>query len=73
MGKGRARLVARPRQMLMYILRVEYNLPLEEVGRLSGGRDHSTVLHGVDKIASLASIDESTRGDISRIKKLISG
>jgi len=73
LGKGRSRIFARPRQMLMYILRVEYNLPLEEVGRLVGGRDHSTVLHGVDKIAQMASMDEGTRGDISRIKNTIRG
>lgn len=73
LGKGRARLIARPRQMLMYFLRTEYNLPLEEVGRLVGGRDHSTVLHGVDKITQLASTDETVRGDITRIRKLISG
>lgn len=72
LGKGRARLVARPRQMLMYLLRIEYNLALEEVGRLAGGRDHSTVIHGVDKISKMASTDEGVRGDISRIKSLIS-
>ena len=72
LGKGRSRMVARPRQVLMYFLRVEYNFPLEEVGRLVGGRDHSTVIHGVDKITQLASENESTRGDISGVKKLIS-
>jgi len=72
LGKGRARLVARPRQMLMYLLRIEYHLALEEVGRLVGGRDHSTVIHGVDKISKMASTDENVRGDISRIKSLIS-
>lgn len=73
LGKGRSRIYARPRQMLMYILRTEYNLPLEEVGRLVGGRDHSTVLHGVDKIAQMASQEEATRGDISRIRSAIRG
>lgn len=73
LGRGRSRVYARPRQMLMYMLRVEYNLPLEEVGRLVGGRDHSTVLHGVDKITQMASQEEGTRGDISRIKNAIRG
>ncbi len=73
LGKSRARIFARPRQILMYLLRIEYNLPLEEVGRLTGGRDHSTVLHGVDKISQMASSEEWVRGDISGIKKLLRG
>lgn len=73
MGEGRSRLIARPRQVLMYIMRVDLKLPLEEVGRLVGGRDHTTVMHAVDKITSLASIDVDIRGDILGIKKRISG
>lgn len=73
LGKGRARLAARPRQILMYILRTELNLPLEEVGRLVGGRDHSTVIHGVDKITNLAAQDVDTREDILRIKNFLGG
>jgi chromosomal replication initiator protein len=34
----------------MYLLRQELRLPLEEVGRLVGGRDHTTVLHAADKV-----------------------
>lgn len=68
LGKTRSRMVARPRQILMYMLRTELGLPLEEVGRLVGGRDHSTVLHGVDKITQLASNDVQIREDILQIK-----
>lgn len=68
LGKTRSRVIARPRQILMYILRTELGLPLEEVGRLVGGRDHSTVLHGVDKITELASEDVHIREDILQIK-----
>src|SRR5258708_19029067 len=46
----RSRSVARPRQILMYILRTELGLPFDEVGRMLGGRDHSTVMHAVDLI-----------------------
>src|SRR5260221_2456567 len=49
---GRARIIARPRQILMYLLRTELGLPLQEVGRIIGGRDHSTVLHAVDTISA---------------------
>ncbi len=68
MSHGRARTIARPRQILMYILRTELGLSLDEVGRMIGGRDHSTVIHAVDTIADLASKDAKIRGDISGIK-----
>jgi len=69
LGKGRKKTIAFPRQILMYILRKELDLPLEEVGRIVGGRDHTTIMHGVDKITQLVAADVDTRGDISRIKR----
>lgn len=71
LGNSRARPVARPRQILMYLLRTQLNLPLTEVGRLVGGRDHTTVMHAVDKIATLASSDVQIREDIRGIKQLL--
>ena len=68
LGTSRARPVSLPRQVLMYLLRTQYNLPLEEVGRLIGGRDHTTVMHAVDKITNLASTDVKIREDILGIK-----
>jgi len=53
----------------MYLLRRELGLPLQEVGRLVGGRDHTTVMHAVEKITSLASNDVNIRGDLLGIKK----
>lgn len=70
LGKGRSKMIAHPRQVLMYILRNDLNLPLEEVGRLIG-RDHSTVIHGVDKITKMASNNEGIRDDIMRIKSIL--
>lgn len=68
MGSSRARPVARPRQILMYLLRTELSLPLEEVGRIVGGRDHTTVIHAVEKITNLNSHDVQIREDIRGIK-----
>ncbi len=73
LGKSRSRLSAHPRQILMYILRTELNLPLEEVGRLVGGRDHSTVIHGVDKITKMAAVNVGIREEIFRIKGFFGG
>ena len=69
MGKARSRIIARPRQVLMYLLRTELGLPLEEVGRLVG-RDHSTVIHGVDKITELRAENVQIREDVLGIKNM---
>jgi len=71
LGSSRVRTLARPRQILMYFLRTQLGLPLEEVGRVVGGRDHTTVMHAVDKITVLASEDVQTREDIRGIKNLL--
>jgi len=67
----RARQVARPRQMLMYLLRTQLGVPFEEVGRLVGGRDHSTVMHAVNKITQLATTDVHIREDMLKIKNVL--
>lgn len=68
----RVKEVALPRQLLMYLLRAELNLPYMEVGKLLGGRDHTTIMHGVEKITALLKEDESLRVDISGIKHRLS-
>jgi chromosomal replication initiator protein len=68
LGNSRTRPIARPRQILMYLLRTELQLPLEEVGKLVGDRDHTTVMHAVDTITQLASKDVHIREDIRGIK-----
>jgi len=72
LGDSRARSVARPRQILMYFLRTELNLPLQEVGGIVG-RDHTTVMHAVDKVTSLASKEMQIRQDVLGIKNLCLG
>lgn len=71
LGKSRARPFSRPRQVLMYLMKMQLDLPYQEIGRLIGGRDHSTVIHAVDKITKLASSDVQTRGDIRGIKQML--
>ena len=73
MGATRARTVAQPRQILMYLLRIELGLALQEVGRLIGGRDHTTVMHAVGKITDLASKNVQVSEDILGIKKKLWG
>lgn len=71
LGPSRARTVSIPRQILMYMLRVDLGISLQEVGRVVGGRDHTTVMHAVDKITRSASQDVSIREDIRGIKNLL--
>jgi len=71
LGESRARPFSHPRQILMYILRTQLSLTLDEVGRVVGGRDHTTVMHAVDKITHKASTDVNMRGDIRGIKNLL--
>jgi len=51
-GKQRDKRVVLPRQLAMYLLREETELPLVEIGRLLGGRDHTTVLHSLEKVGA---------------------
>jgi len=65
----RVKEIALPRQILMYLLRTELGLPLMEVGKILGGRDHTTIIHGVEKITNLLKENEDLRVDISGIKQ----
>ncbi|HLJ66149.1 MAG TPA: chromosomal replication initiator protein DnaA [Chloroflexota bacterium] len=71
-GQQRERRIAYARQMAMYLLREEAKLSLVEVGHQLGGRNHSTVIYGCDKIA-----ESRARGrvkqDLVAIKQLIYG
>ena len=67
-GQTRKASVVYPRQILMYLLRSDLGLALEGIGELVGGRDHSTVLYGIEKIAKLVATDQNKRDEISRIR-----
>ena len=49
-GQRRTRSVALPRQVAMYLLRQLTDLSLVEIGRVFGGRDHTTVIYACDKV-----------------------
>jgi chromosomal replication initiator protein len=70
-GERRTKMVAWPRQILMYLLRNELRLPLEEVGRLVGGRDHSTVMHADSKVKVEMEVNPKIAAEIQDIKKRI--
>jgi len=61
--------LVRPRQVAMYILKKELNLTFVEIGNLLGGRDHTTIMHGVTKVEGMLKKSLLSE-DISRIVKL---
>lgn len=67
-GPTRKAAIVRARQVLMYLLRQDLGLPLEGVGEMTGGRDHSTVLYGVGKVSLEVQANQNTRDEITRIR-----
>ncbi|MEK7163680.1 MAG: chromosomal replication initiator protein DnaA [Patescibacteria group bacterium] len=67
-GDRRSAHIVRPRQILMYLLRFDAKLPTEEIGRLLGGRDHTTVMHGSEKMQLLLDTDTKLQSDIHTLK-----
>lgn len=70
LGEGRQGPIVKPRQILMYLLKTQLDLPYQEVGRLIGGRDHSTVMHAVNKVSNLLSTNVNIQEDIRGIKNI---
>ena len=67
-NRQRARSVARPRQIVMYLATTDLGLATTTVGRLLGGRDHSTVIHGRDTIARMIETNAVMRERVERIR-----
>jgi chromosomal replication initiator protein len=72
-GKGRDKTVVLPRQIAMYLVREETNASLEQIGQLLGGRDHTTVMHGWDKISGAVQEDHQLRNDVLAIRSTLYG
>ena len=60
-SRERQRRVARPRQIGMFLARELTDYSLKQVGRFFGGRDHTTVIHAVDKITRMIKFDSKLR------------
>ena len=55
----------------MFLLRTEAGLSLAGVGDVVGGRDHSTIIHGVEKVNRLISESPKIRAEVLRVKEVI--
>jgi chromosomal replication initiator protein len=67
----RARAVARPRQVAMYLAKQLTSRSLPEIGRKFGGRDHTTVMHAVRKVEELRSTDSSFSEDVDLLRRML--
>ncbi len=67
----RAREVARPRQVAMYLAKRLTPRSLPEIGRRFGGRDHTTVMHAVKRIDELRVADRELDADVTRLTKML--
>jgi len=71
LGQSRARSVARPRQMAMYLCKRLTQRSLPEIARKIGGRDHTTVLYGVRKIEELMAVDSQIAEDAELLRRML--
>lgn len=71
LGKKRDKKIVEPRQICIYVISEMLPLPLIAIGELMGGRDHTTVLHAKNKVASLIGKDERFDKAITDIKNMI--
>ncbi|MCC7048207.1 MAG: chromosomal replication initiator protein DnaA [Alphaproteobacteria bacterium] len=69
----RARAVARPRQVAMYLAKALTSRSLPEIGRKFGGRDHTTVMHAVRKVEELRASDTGFNEDVELLRRMIEG
>jgi chromosomal replication initiator protein len=66
---SRSRELVQPRQVAMYLIRQETDASLPEIGGLLGGRDHTTVIHGVERIKERLENEEQLRRDVMSVRE----
>ncbi len=72
-GPKRDASLVRARQVAMYLLKKELKLPYVEIGNMLGGRDHTTIMYGVEKIEQAVDKKAIVLGEIMRITDLLLG
>ncbi|HUF86894.1 MAG TPA: chromosomal replication initiator protein DnaA, partial [Thermohalobaculum sp.] len=69
----RARNVARPRQVAMFLAKTLTSKSLPEIGKGFGGRDHTTVIHAIRKIEQLRDTDSQLAEDVELLRRMLEG
>ena len=70
-GPKRVRTIARPRQIAMFLAKELTSRSLPEIGRRFGGRDHTTIIHGVRKVETLCDDDPQIAEDLQLLRRLL--
>ena len=70
-GRGRSKEIVAPRQVAMYLIREETSSSLLEIGNELGGRDHTTVMHGIDKIEQQLQTDTALRAQLMAVREAL--
>ena len=70
-SKTRTKALTVPRQIAMYLTRDLLGMQLVEIGAAFGGRDHSTVIHSLDKVTQMIGSDSDAQDRISRIRGVL--
>lgn len=70
-GPKRQKQLVLSRHMIMYILSEDLKLTVERIGEILGGRDHTTVMHGRDRIKKLLDIDREVQRIFSEVKQVL--
>lgn len=73
LGKSREKKLAFPRQITMYLLRMELKCSFPTIGNELGGRDHTTAMHACDKITKEVERDAKLRADLEALKEQLYG
>lgn len=68
-GRRRDKRTSLARQTAMYLLREESQFGLATIGQLMGGKDHTTVKHGCDRILNMINVNPSVRRDVMKIRE----
>ncbi len=70
-GPRRHRMIARPRQIAMYLAKQLTSRSLPEIGRRFGGRDHTTVMHAVKRVDELRAVDNQIAEDLEMLRRTL--
>ena len=70
-GKVRTGQLALARHVAMYLIRINIDVPLNKIGNMFGGRDHSTVMNGITKVENMLKTDEALKAAIEELQKRI--
>ena len=70
-GKVRTGQLALARHVAMYLIRINIDVPLNKIGNMFGGRDHTTVMNGISKVESMLKTDEALNTAIEELQKRI--